>query len=112
MLDISILPVFFIAIFFLAISPGPDLLLLSSYSSAKGFKTGVLISLGICAAGISQTLLVAFGLGQMMQMFPALAWTIKLLGALYLTYLGLNLIKNWYKNKNSQVLTSTLKMAS
>ncbi|WP_042143224.1 MULTISPECIES: LysE family transporter [unclassified Pseudoalteromonas] len=62
MIDISILPLFFTAVFFLVISPGPDLILISSYSSTKGFKAGLLIALGIFFAGILQTLLVAFGL--------------------------------------------------
>jgi len=44
MIDFTILPLFFTAIFFLAISPGPDLVLISTYSSTKGFRAGLLLS--------------------------------------------------------------------
>ncbi|WP_440053624.1 LysE family translocator [Pseudoalteromonas sp. T1lg65] len=95
MIDITILPVFFIATFFLVISPGPDLLLISTYSSSRGFKAGLMIALGIFVAGVIQTLLVAFGLGQLMQAMPLLVWLIKIVGALYLVWLGLGLLKAW-----------------
>lgn len=98
MIDIAILPVFFTAIFFLVISPGPDLVLISTYSSTKGFKAGGMISAGVFGAGIFQTLLVAFGLGGLMQSFPILASTIKIIGALYLSYLGIKMLHSWYRN--------------
>lgn len=98
MIDPAILPVFFVATFFLVISPGPDLVLISTYSSSRGFRSGVMISLGIFAAGLIQTLLVAFGLGQLMQAMPPLAFAIKIIGALYLAWLGINLLKSWFKN--------------
>lgn len=94
MIDVSILPVFFAATFFLVISPGPDLLLISSYASSQGFKSGLMISLGIFAAGLLQTVLVAFGLGNLMQAMPVLALAVKAAGALYLAWLGLNLLRD------------------
>jgi len=57
-------PAFLVSVFFLVISPGPDLLLISSYSTARGFKSGLAISLAIFGAGLPQTGLVAFGLGE------------------------------------------------
>ncbi|WP_409526317.1 LysE family translocator [Nitrincola sp. MINF-07-Sa-05] len=97
MIDMTILPVFVVATFFLVISPGPDLLLISTYSSARGFKAGLMISVGIFIAGLLQTLLVAFGLGQLMQAMPPLVWAVKIVGALYLSWLGLNLLHAWFK---------------
>lgn len=47
MLDVSVLPMFLGACLLLAVSPGPDLLLLMSYSSIKGFKAGTAIAGGI-----------------------------------------------------------------
>jgi len=102
MIDLSILPVFFTAIFFLAISPGPDLVLISTYSSTKGFKAGLMISIGIFLAGLLQTLLVAFGLGKLMQSMPFFAYLIKIVGALYLSYLGVKMLISWYRT-NQQV---------
>lgn len=99
MIDLSILPLFFIASIMLVISPGPDLLLISTYSSSKGFKAGFMLAIGILLAGIVQTFLVAFGLGQLMQQMPPIAMAIKIIGALYLAWLGINLIKTWYANQ-------------
>lgn len=99
MIDLSILPLFFIASIMLVLSPGPDLLLISTYSSSKGFKAGFMLAIGILLAGIVQTLLVAFGLGQLMQQMPPIAMAIKIIGAIYLAWLGINLIKTWYANQ-------------
>jgi len=101
MIDLSVLPLFFSAVFFLVISPGPDLLLISTYSSSKGFKAGLMLSLGILFAGILQTLLVAFGLGQLMQTMPLFALIIKMIGAVYLGYLGCRMLISWYQNHNN-----------
>ena len=102
MFDLSVLPIFFTAIFFLVISPGPDLVLISSYSSSRGFKAGLMLSIGVFIAGVIQTLLVAFGLGQLMQALPVLALAIKSLGALYLAWLGCKMLKSWYENNQAQ----------
>ena len=107
MIDFTILPLFFTAIFFLAISPGPDLVLISTYSSTKGLKAGFMISLGVFFAGILQTLLVAFGLGQLMQSIPMFAYTIKIVGALYLSYLGVKMLLSWYRNNLKSGQTKT-----
>lgn len=98
MIDVSVLPLFFTTIFFLVISPGPDLIVISTYSSTKGFYAGLMVSIGIFSAGVLQTLLVAFGLGKLMQSIPMLAYTIKLVGALYLGYLGIKLLYSWRQN--------------
>ncbi|AJQ96599.1 LysE family translocator [Gynuella sunshinyii] len=103
MIDLAVLPFFFASIFFLVISPGPDLLLISSYSSTNGFKSGLAISVGIFIAGIIQTMLVALGLGQLMQAMPVVAFGVKMVGALYLFWLGINLIRSWFGNKREQV---------
>lgn len=107
MIDFTILPLFFTAIFFLAISPGPDLVLISTYSSTKGFKAGLMISIGVFSAGMLQTLLVAFGLGQLMQSIPMFAYAIKIVGALYLSYLGIKMLLSWYRNNLQSGQTET-----
>ncbi|KUI97764.1 LysE family translocator [Vibrio sp. MEBiC08052] len=97
MIDFSILPLFFISVFFLVISPGPDLLLISTYASIRGFHAGIAIALGILIAGLVQTTLVAFGLGQLMQAVPVVALGVKIIGALYLAWLGLRMLKSWFQ---------------
>lgn len=112
MIDLSVLPLFFTAIFFLVISPGPDLVLISTYSSAKGFKAGLMISLGVFVAGVIQTLLVAFGLGQLMQSMPAVAYAVKITGAIYLAWLGFNMLKSWYRNQHHSAQAADMETMS
>ena len=99
MIDVTVMPLFFSAIFFLVISPGPDLVLISTYSSTRGFKAGVMLSVGIFIAGVVQTLAVAFGLGQLMQVMPIFGVIIKTVGAIYLAWLGIQLLRSWYVNR-------------
>ncbi|AOT07758.1 LysE family translocator [Pseudoalteromonas luteoviolacea] len=98
MLELSILPLFVMTCLILAVSPGPDLVLISAYSSGQGVLAGVRISIGIFVAGIVQTLAVALGLGQLMQQFPPLVMIIKMLGALYLAWLGVTMLRTWWAN--------------
>ena len=98
MFDPHVLVLFFTTVFFLAISPGPDLLLISTYSSTKGFTSGAMISVGVLVAGVVQTCLVAFGLGELMMLMPSIALIIKLVGAFYLSYLGLSMLWAWYQS--------------
>ena len=96
MIDYSVLPMFLAACFILVVSPGPDLLLIGSYSSKQGVKSGAAITLGIFVAGILQTLFVAFGLAKLLTIIPMLSVALKLMGALYFLWLGLKLIQQWY----------------
>ncbi len=106
MIDFSMLPAFLLATFFLVIAPGPDMLLISTYSSTRGFRSGWMISMGIFIAGLIQTILVAFGLGRLMQAVPPLALAVKLIGAVYLSWLGIKLLKAWFKNRDTASASS------
>ncbi|QFT55322.1 LysE family translocator [Microbulbifer sp. THAF38] len=109
--EIPILVTFLGASVLLAISPGPDLLLISTYSTARGFIAGFLLSMGVFLAGLAQTFLVAFGLGHIMETIPVVALAVKTLGALYLAWLGIHLIRQWRSNlggTQSQAVTESL----
>lgn len=99
MIDLAILPMFLGTVLLLVISPGPDLMLISTYSSTRGFRSGLMLAVGIFIAGILQTLLVALGLGKLLEAMPSLAILVRIVGALYLSWLGLNLLRDWFKNK-------------
>lgn len=75
-----------------------------------------MIATGIFIAGVVQTLLVAFGLGQLMQTLPMLAYGVKVVGAVYLAWVGIKILKSWYENLShsqsntvSSVNTDTLR---
>lgn len=95
MIDTSALPVFLAAVVALLIVPGPDFVLITSQSVSHGVRHGAACSAGIFLAGILQTLLVAAGLGQIMEAWPLAATAIRLAGAAYLAYLGVKLLLAW-----------------
>lgn len=92
MFDPSVLPLFLLAVIALAIAPGPDLALIVSHALARGVRAGVWCSVGIAVAGVIQTALVAFGLGQLLQRMPAIADGVRLVGAAYLMWIGLGML--------------------
>ena len=93
MLDPSILPVFLLAVLVLAVVPGPDLALIVSHALARGVRAGVWCSVGIAVAGFLQTALVALGLGHLMQLMPAIAEAVRWVGAAYLLWIGIGLLR-------------------
>src|SRR6266404_8289432 len=93
MLDPSVLPVFLLAVLALAVVPGPDLALIVSHALARGVRAGVWCSVGIAVAGFLQTALVAFGLGHLMQRLPVIADAVRFVGAAYLLWIGISLLR-------------------
>ena len=89
MLDASVLPTFLLAVFVLAVVPGPDLALIVAHALARGARAGVWCSVGIAVAGFLQTALVALGLGHLMQHMPVIAEVVRLVGAAYLLWIGI-----------------------
>lgn len=99
-MEITHFSLFFISAGLLVISPGPDLLLISTYASVRGFLSGLMIAIGILVAGLLQTTLVAVGLGKLMQEIPLLTMTIKIMGACYLAWIGIKLLAQWFKDRS------------
>ncbi|MFC4160152.1 LysE family translocator [Chitinimonas lacunae] len=88
MLDTSLLPLFLTAVAALVLVPGPDMALILSQSVARGSRAGLWCAFGIALAGLVQTVLVAAGLGALLQTLPALAEAVRWLGVIYLSWLG------------------------
>ena len=84
--------IYFIAIVFLCLTPGPNSLLALSNGARYGVIKTVYSSLG-CAVGSALIIAVSVsGMGVILATSPEFFLAIKILGALYLIYLGLNLI--------------------
>ena len=91
MSEIEILITFFFLSVILSVTPGPDILYVFSQSVAKGYKTGVLITLGLCSGLVAHTLAVAFGLSAIIRQTPFALVLIQYLGAIYLLYIAWHL---------------------
>lgn len=76
-----------------AISPGPDFAIVTRNCLSGTFKTGFLTALGVSAALLIHVSYCLFGLAIIIQESPTLFLVLKYLGAGYLFYLGVMLLK-------------------
>ena len=66
-MDIEILFLFIITSISLTLTPGPDILYVSSQSLSYGFKSGFLVSLGLVSGLFFHTAFVSLGFRAMIQ---------------------------------------------
>lgn len=82
----------FMAVAFLhllaAISPGPAVILSARTGLTEGVRTGAFLAAGISAGAVVWAAAALFGLAVVFQAAPALLWTLKIVGAAYLLWLG------------------------
>lgn len=78
----------------LSIAPGPDSLLIMARSASQGFKAGVAAVLGICTGTCVHILAAAIGLSALLATSAEAFLLIKLLGAGYLLYIGVQMLRS------------------
>jgi threonine/homoserine/homoserine lactone efflux protein len=74
------------------LSPGPDTLLVASHAARGGLRAGLLAVAGVAAGGAYYAALFGFGLLSILVAVPALFMAVKIAGALYLAWLGVQLL--------------------
>jgi RhtB (resistance to homoserine/threonine) family protein len=84
--------VFLLTAIMLNLTPGTDTMYIVSRSISQGRSAGMYSALGICAGVIVHTLLAAFGLSVILMQSAFLFNLIKIVGAIYLAYLGIKMI--------------------
>lgn len=84
--------VFLLAAILLNVTPGTDTMYIVSRSISQGRAAGIYSSLGISAGIIVHTLLAAFGLSVILMQSAFLFNLIKIIGAIYLAYLGIQML--------------------
>jgi len=77
--------------FFIAITPGPSVIYVVSYSLRYGSRAGIVSTLGVNAGSIVFILIAAFGLSTLLDSYPKAITLIQLMGACYVMYLGLKM---------------------
>lgn len=92
-----------------ALLPGPDLILLIKNSLQSGRMPGIATSLGVATALIIHIAYTILGFAILMEMFPSLLNTIKILGSLYLVWLGWKTIRGQSKIVNETIEDSSAK---
>jgi threonine/homoserine/homoserine lactone efflux protein len=84
------------------LSPGPSVILVTSISAAGGFKAGVFAVLGMTAGAFVHVVLAASGVAAILATTPLAFVIVQYLGAAYLIYLGIDLLRT-----RQQAATST-----
>ena len=110
MADASTLAGFVLASFILVIIPGPSVLFVISRGVALGRKAAVLTVVGNELGMFGQVLLVAAGVGSVVQRSAVAFEALRLAGALYIVYLGIQAIR--HRRALSTVLDVTAVRAS
>lgn len=99
MLEVSWL-LFIVASLVLIVTPGQDMVLVMSRSVAKGAAAGVATAAGVSVGLVGHTVLATLGLGAILRASEWLFLALKLLGAAYLIYLGVGLLRT----KNAELV--------
>ncbi len=84
---------FIAASLLLIVTPGQDMLLVMSRSLAQGAAAGVATAAGVSVGLVGHTLLATLGLGAVLRASEWLFVVLKLVGAAYLVYLGVTLLR-------------------
>ncbi len=75
-------------------TPGQDMVLVMSRTLARGTRAGLVTAAGVSVGLIGHTILATLGLGAILQASEWLFTALKLVGAAYLLYLGIGLLRS------------------
>lgn len=78
-------------VIFAAISPGPAVLMSARTGLTEGFRTGLMLAMGIGAGAVVWASAAMFGLNFLFAVAPALLWALKIGGAAYLIWMAIGL---------------------
>jgi leucine efflux protein len=76
--------------------PGPNSLYVLSVATARGVKAGYQGAFGVFLGDAILLSLTALGAASLLRTYPALFMVVKYVGAAYLTWVGVNLLRNAY----------------
>ncbi|MEO7336731.1 MAG: LysE family translocator [Caldimonas sp.] len=93
MLDVTWF-LFIVASLVLIVTPGQDMILVMSRSIAQGPAAGVATAAGVSVGLVGHTVLATLGLGAILRTSEWLFLALKLVGAAYLAYLGVQLLRS------------------
>lgn len=77
-----------------AISPGPAVLMAARTGVTEGLRTGAFLAAGIGVGGVIWAAAALFGLALVFQVAPALLWTLKIAGGIYLIRMAYGMWRN------------------
>lgn len=91
----------------IAFAPGPDSAVVLKNSLMIGRKGGTATALGVIAAGIIQASLAAAGLGLIIAESQPLLQAVRVLGALYLSWMAIQALRTAWRGEYDSLLADT-----
>src|SRR5215467_7644082 len=76
----------------LALTPGPDVIYITTRGVAQGRRAALLSTAGICIGYLVYTMLAALGLSALLQSSAIVFDIVRYAGAIYLIYLGIRIL--------------------
>ena len=97
---------FIVASILITFSPGPDIIMVISYSLQKGFKSSIKFIMGLITGLLFHSFILIFGWSNFFSNSQIILSYIKIIGFIYFLYLGivelyLSLIQNQNKKNNN-----------
>jgi threonine/homoserine/homoserine lactone efflux protein len=89
-----LLAVYVVAVFVAMIAPGPDMLFILATGARGGPRAGLLATLGVMTSEVLQITAVAAGLAALFAAAPTAFLAVRLCGAAYLAYLGVQALRS------------------
>ena len=81
-------------VFFLTITPGTPRVVIVTYAINYGLKRSVITAIGDVSANTLQMVLIAFGMGTLISVYPNILNYLRWIGILYLLYIAFDLFKS------------------
>ena len=104
MLGVHHLALFVLSGLLLNVTPGPDTLYILGRSSTQGLKAGIFAALGIGAGALVHVAAAALGLSGLLAASATAFAVVKAVGALYLVYVGVGLLRSAAAPVSSSVM--------
>ena len=99
--SIETLLIFTAAAVLMNISPGPSNFYVMSRSVAQGLRGGAVAAMGLALGSLVHVAAAALGLSAIFHYFPAAFSVVKLLGAAYLVFLGIQYLRGGNRRQSS-----------
>lgn len=93
-MNTHLLVLYVVVVFAAMIAPGPDMMFVLATGARGGARAGLLATLGVASSEVVQITAVAAGLSALFAAAPAAFTALRLAGAAYLLYLGVQALRS------------------
>ena len=96
----------------LSATPGPSMLYVLSRTVGQSRSAGLASAVGLCLGGVLLAIATAFGLGKVFMTFGGLVTALKYIGATYLMWLGVSMIRDARANARQELAATQVAQLS